>query len=221
MASSLSQIYQPPLCQWHSATWEDYLRYRDDPAIDRARLFFSDGWLWVNMGGEGINHSSFRDLFVMLLAFWFSQRSEQTASSFGGCQIEKPGIKAAAPDLTLYIGEGFPRWQPGESRYINLNQWRVPDLVGEIADTTLADDLDQKKQIYAALQIPEYWVINVQGKQVFAFRLQPDGKYQQIDPSIALSGLPIGLLEQTLDQLSQGTNISAGLWFSQQITNLK
>jgi len=117
----------------------------------------------------------------------------------------------------LYIGEGVPQWQEGEPRHINLTKWRVPYLVGEIADTTLATDLDEKKQLYAELQIPEYWVINVRGRQVMAFRLQKNGKYQQCTHSVALAGLPIALLDRTLSHLSEETNISAALWFSQQI----
>jgi hypothetical protein len=38
--------------------------------------------------------------------------------------------------------------------------------------------------------------------------------------SIAIKGLPILLIEQTLEQLSQGTNISAASWFHQAIANL-
>jgi hypothetical protein len=70
--------------------------------------------------------------------------------------LEKPGTQACAPDLVLYVGVDFPIWQPGEPRRIDLNQWRVPNLVGEISDTNLANDLDQQKHLYAALGIPEY-----------------------------------------------------------------
>lgn len=119
----------------------------------------------------------------------------------------------------LYIGEGVPHWSKGESRRIDLERWRVPDLVGEVSDTTLASDLDEMKQLYAALGIPEYWVINVQGRQVLAFRLVA-GKYQECDVSIALPELPIDLLEQVLDRLAEGTNISAANWFMQAIAKL-
>lgn len=134
--------------------------------------------------------------------------------------MEKPKKRAASPDIVLYIGEEIPQGQEGEFRRIDLNQWRVPDLVGEVSDTTLATDLDEKKQLYSDLEIPEYWVIDVLGKRVLAFRLQPDKRYQQVAQSIALEGLPIALLEQTLEHLSTGTNISAASWFAQQITNL-
>jgi hypothetical protein len=37
---------------------------------------------------------------------------------------------------------------------------------------------------------------------------------------MGLENLPVALLEQTLEHLSEGTNISAALWFSQQIAQL-
>ena len=120
----------------------------------------------------------------------------------------------------LYVGEGAPQWQQGEPRCIDLDRWRVPDLVGEISDTTIATDLDENKQLYAALGIPEYWVLDILGQQVLAFRLQEDGTYQQCTHSVALAGLPIALLTQTLARLAEGTNISAANWFAQQITLL-
>lgn len=206
---------------WQPATWEDYLTYRDDPTTERIGLFFHQGYLLVvDMGGEGINHATVSDLFTMLFSIWF-QKPEQVFSSLGRCLMEKPKTKAGAPDLVLYLGDDYPRGQTGESRYIDLNQWRVPNLVGEIADTTLATDLDEKKQLYADFGVPEYWVVDVRGRRVIAFQLQPDGKYKECFESLTLAGLPISLLEQTLALLNEGTNGSAATWFAQQIVNLQ
>ena len=203
--------------QWQPATWEDYLAYRDEPTVERVRLFFDGKYLFVDMGSEGINHARVSDLFTLLFGFWFSRFIEQTADSLGRCLLEKPNKRAASPDLVLYIGKYVPQWQEGEPRRIDLNQWRTPNLVGEIADTTLATDLDEKKQLYADLGIPEYWVIDVQGKRVIAFQLLSDGRYEQCAYSVALEGLPISLLERTLERLSEGTNISSASWFAQTI----
>jgi Uma2 family endonuclease len=208
------------LPQWQPAAWEDYVAVRDNPTIDWSRIFFNRDQLLVDIGKEGINHAKFSDLLTMLFFIWFSRFIGQPAESLGRCLIEKPNTQAASPDLVLYIGEGVPYWQPGEPRRIELNKWRVPDLVGEISDTTLADDLDEKKQLYANLGVPEYWVVNVLSVQVIAFRLQENGKYRQCSESMALAGLPIALLEQTLQRLSEGTNISAATWFAQQLTSL-
>lgn len=206
---------------WETATWEDYLAVRDDPKTERMRIFFDrDRLLLIDMGWEGINHAPISDLFTMLFILWFSRQPEQQFSSLGRCLLEKAPHKAAAPDLVLYLGEEYPRWQVGEKRRIDLDLWRVPNLVGEIADTTLATDLDEKKRLYADLNIPEYWVVDVRGQRVIAFGLQDNGLYSECVASLALNGLPIILLEETIARLSTGTNGSAALWFSQQITNL-
>jgi len=215
--TSIQTVNARDFPKWQPATWEDYLTWRDAPTPERIRLFFNQNQLLIDMGSEGINHASVSDLFTMLFGFWFNHYRTQTAASFGRCLIEKQNTQAAAPDLVLYIGGNVPQWQPGEPRRIDLTKWRVPDLVGEVSDTTLATDLDEKKQLYAALLIPEYWVINVSGKQGMAFRLQENGKSQQISQSVALENLAISLLEQTLEKLTQESNINAALWFAQQI----
>jgi Uma2 family endonuclease len=207
--------------QWQIATWDDYIALRDGNEIEHIRLFFDEGWLWLEMGGEGINHASVTNLFTMLIAFWKQLHPEQTLTSLGGCQLEKTGKKASAPDLVIYGGDRVPRWEAGQRRFINLDQVRVPDLVGEISDTTLATDLDEKKRLYASLGIPEYWVIDVKGRQVLAFQLQHSGSYQACDVSQVLPGLPIALLEQTVERLATEANTDAALWFSQQIATLE
>ncbi|VXD18189.1 conserved hypothetical protein [Planktothrix serta PCC 8927] len=222
---SLSSVTAPSLnsaiSKWQKATWDDYLVYRDHPNLERVKVFYQDGYLLIEMGSEGINHASISDLFTMLFAFWFARFPVASFSSLGRCQLEKANSRASAPDRVLYIGENSPRWQAGEPRRIDLNRWRVPDLVGEVADTTLATDLDEKKQLYATLGIPEYWVTNVKGKQVIAFGLGENGKYEEIEYSVALSGLPMILLEQTLEQLTQMDNGMAALWFNQEIANIE
>jgi Uma2 family endonuclease len=207
--------------EWHPATWDEYERFRDkledDPVgSDRPRLFFNNGVLKVDaMGWEGIDHAQVKDLFVMLLGLWYMAHPEQSAHSMGGCLLEKPGHQAAAPDLLLYVGEGAPRWQKGEPRRIDLNRWRVPDLVGEVADTTL--DLDEMKQLYAALGIPEYWVVDVRGRRVLIFRLQADGRYRQVRVSEVLAGLAADLLEEALERSTTETNVSAAGWFRERL----
>jgi Uma2 family endonuclease len=207
---------------WQPATWEDYLAACQDAEQnhDHFRIFFNQGYLFIDMAGEGIDHARFRELLTMIFVVWFSSKPGMTFDSLGGCILEKPKQRSATPDLILYIGADSPRYQPGEPRRINLTKWRVPDLVCEVGDTSLASDLDEKKQIYTALEIPEYWVIDVKGARVIAFRLQEDGKYQQCDRSTALEGLPISLLEQTLTRLQQETNGSAAMWFAQQIASI-
>jgi Uma2 family endonuclease len=213
---------QKTTATWQPATWADYEQYRDRlPDRGRHRIYYHNGYLKADdMGWEGIRHSEVRELFALILGIWFITHPDQTATSLGGCLMEKQGYQAAAPDLVLYVGEGAPSWEPGEKRRIDLNQCRIPDLVGEVADTSLADDLNPMKELYAALGIPEYWIIDTKAYKIFAFQLQPNGTYEEIESSNILSGLPIMLLQQTLDRLTQDTNITAAQWFMQAIGGL-
>jgi Uma2 family endonuclease len=213
----VSQVGELP--QWQVATWEDYVAACEDPSLEEARIFFYEGYLWIDMGNEAPQHARFNNLLTLVYYAWFVSKGGQAFDDLGGCVIEKPKVGGGAPDRVLYIGGDFPQWQKGEPRRINLNQWRVPDLVVETADSTLASDLDQKKRLYAALGIPEYWVVDINGVRVLAFRLQDNGKYQECDFSVALEGLPIVLLSETLKLLSEG-NGTAAMWFAQQIGSL-
>jgi hypothetical protein len=76
--------------QWQRASWDDSLTYRDILKADQFRLFFHQGYLLVvDMGWEGIDHSTICDLFTLIFGFWFSAYSEQPASSLGRCLLEK------------------------------------------------------------------------------------------------------------------------------------
>jgi Uma2 family endonuclease len=211
-----SVTLQPPkISSWRNATWAEYLQQIENPSSEEQRVFFNSDTLWIDMGNEGINHSRFNELFSLLLFVWFSRQTNVQFDLLGGCLLEKPQTQGAAPDKVLYIGGNSPRWQTGEPRRVNLDRWRVPDLVAEISDTTLPADLDEKKQLYLALGIPEYWVIDVKGRQVWAFRLIED-KYQECSESVALAGLPISLIEQTLDRMDND-NGNVALWFAAQL----
>ena len=73
-------------------------------------------------------------------------------------------------------------------------------LVAEVSDTTLADDLGRKALVYAAGNILEYWVVDVNGRVIHQhWQPGPDG-YARIAPipfgqplqSVAVPGLAIG-----------------------------
>ncbi len=59
-------------------------------------------------------------------------------------------------------------------------------LLVEVADSSLAFDLGEKRAKYATAGIPEYWVVDVQGSIVHVFRNPRDGVYA--DRSAASAG---------------------------------
>jgi Uma2 family endonuclease len=203
-----------------NATWDDYLTWRDNDDVNKIafhQLNPQQSWLWIDMGKEGPNHARFGDLLTAIFFIWAMVHPEETIDSFGRCLLEKPNTQVCAPDLVIYKGEHIPNWQPGQPRRIDLSRDRIPDLVGEISDTTLSQDLDEQKHLYASLGIPEYWVIATKSAQVFAFTLTASGQYKPCDTSKILTGLSIDLIEQTLDRLSRSTNTAAANWFMQQL----
>ncbi len=204
------------ISQRFDAIWQDYVDVRDSEQ-DWQKISFNQGWLWVDRGTEGPNHASFSDLLTAIFFGWAFLNPDVVLQSYGRCLIEKADTQACAPDLVLYRGDNIPKWQSGEPRWIELNRHRLPDLVGEIADTSLSLDLDEQKQLYASLGIPEYWVVDVKGMRLFAFGLTDQNIYEPIQTSRVLVGLPVTLVEQTLERLPTETNTAAANWFMQQV----
>jgi Uma2 family endonuclease len=187
-----------------NATWDDYLSWRDNNDINKIAFHQVNphqSWLSIDLENEGPNHARFADLLTMVFFNWAFIHPEVSFDSCGRCLIERPNTHACAPDLVLYKG----------------SRDRLPNLVGEISDTSLSFDLDEQKHLYASLGIPEYWVIATKSAQVFAFTLSASGHYEPCETSIVLPGLPISLLEQTLDRLDDSTNTAAANWFMQQL----
>jgi Uma2 family endonuclease len=68
-------------------------------------------------------------------------------------------------------------------------------LVIEVADTTLRDDREVKAPLYAAHGVPEYWIVDLEGKGVHVFREPQSGQYRQAftaagSEALVLVGLP-------------------------------
>ena len=54
------------------------------------------------------------------------------------------------------------------------------DLLIEVADTTIRSDLSLKAALYARAGLPEYWVVDLNGRRVIVHRETRDGKYSSI-----------------------------------------
>ena len=53
-------------------------------------------------------------------------------------------------------------------------------LVVEVSNTTLDFDLDTKALLYARVEIPEYWVMDVNGRQIYRHREPSQEGYREI-----------------------------------------
>lgn len=83
----------------------------------------------------------------------------------------QPDLTIAAPLREVYRTQHHP--------YPENIFWLV-----EYSNTSLAKDLDAKRQTYARAGIPEYWVVNLKNRVVTVFR-QPDGGDYQYEETIS------------------------------------
>jgi len=51
------------------------------------------------------------------------------------------------------------------------------DLVVEVADTSLDFDTNEKRLLYAGAGIPDYWVVDINGRRLLVFRDPHSGDY--------------------------------------------
>ncbi len=85
-----------------------------------------------------------------------------------------------------------------------LRTEKSPLLVIEVSDSSLRFDRDQKAQIYAKGDIPEYWVVNLVNDVLEVFRDPKDGAYQTklvLKPTETISPLSFSDLEIAVSDL--------------------
>ncbi|MGD1703683.1 Uma2 family endonuclease [Dapis sp. BLCC M229] len=117
------------------------------------------------------------------------------------CTYRKTGLRAAQPDASYYFRENadIVSW---EASTIDLDIYPPPNLVIEIANTSLADDKGEKRLLYEAMNVSEYWIVDVQNLEVIAFAIANRGS-QRINQSQVLPDLAIFLLEEALQRTRQ------------------
>lgn len=95
----------------------------------------------------------------------------------------------AAPDYEVVI-EGSVRFEGGFSPEPDILVWRVGEapkafpgdrvcLIVEVSDSTLADDLGAKRDLYARAGLPEYWVADLNARVIHQFADPVEGAYRK------------------------------------------
>jgi len=130
------------------------------------------------------------------------------------CTYRKTGFDEAQPDVSFYLGANAET-VPWDATIIDLDTYPPPDLVIEVAYSSLADDKGEKRLLYESLGVREYWIIDVQNVQVIAFEIQNRGS-RRIDSSQVLPGLDIALLEEAFQRSRQMNHGKVSAWLLSQ-----
>ncbi|NCJ05939.1 Uma2 family endonuclease [Synechococcales cyanobacterium C] len=204
-----SPVTQVPTETWVTATWDDYLRALEDPACEKAKSYYYNGQMRIEMSPVGNDHS--RDHSIVIHAVYlFAGLREIDLDGHDNCTYRKTGVSDVQPDVSFYIGEtaeAIP-WGTG---IVDLNQYPPPPLIVEVANTSLADDKGNKRLLYEELGVSEYWIIDVQHVKVIAFAVENSGS-RRIRQSQVLPGLEISLLEEAFQRTRQMNHGKVSAW---------
>lgn len=195
--------------QWVTTTWDEYIQIIENPAYQTAKGYYHTGQMRLEMAPLRHDHASDNTIISFVINLYGSFKGIPL-KGLTNCTYRKTGVSESQPDLSYYIGEGTQA-VPRGTNIINLELYPPPNLVIEIAKTSLTDDLGYKRILYEDLAIAEYWVVNVQQAQVTAFTIADSGS-KRITQSQVLFGFPISLLEEALQRNLQGNQSQVVSW---------
>ncbi|CAH2573274.1 hypothetical protein PRNO82_02684 [Planktothrix rubescens] len=202
-----------PTDTWVTATWDEYLTALNDPIYSNARGYYFNGRMRLEMSPLGNPHS--RDHFIISLAVgFFASLRGIDLDGHDNCTYRKTGFDEAQPDASFYIGENA-EIIPWETTIIDLDQFPAPDLVIEVAYSSLADDKGEKRLLYESLGVQEYWIIDVQAVKIIAFEVKNQGSYK-IKQSHVLPGLEMAILEEAFRRSRQTNHGKVSAWLLSQ-----
>jgi Uma2 family endonuclease len=198
-----------PTDTWVVATWNEYIQALENPVYERAKGYYHNGKMRLEMSPIGNDHASDHGIIIFAV-YLFASIKGIPLNGKDNCSYRKTGFDEAQPDASFYIGENADVIPYGTS-IINLDSYPPPTLVIEIANTSLADDKGEKRLLYEDLKISEYWIVDVQNVQVIAFAIENGGS-RRITQSQVLPGLAISLLEEALRRTRQINQAQVGAW---------
>ena len=200
--------------QWVRATWDEYIQIADDPAYEKAKGYYHNGQMRIEMAALGHDHASDNTIVSFAINLFAGIRGIPI-KGLTNCTFRKTGVRDCQPDISYYIGERI-QIVPRGTNIVNLDIYQPPDLAIEIGKTTIADDLGRKRIMYEDLEISEYWVVDVEPAQITAFSIA-DGGSRRITESQVLPGFSISLLEEALQRNLQGDQSQVVSWLLTQL----
>lgn len=186
-----------PSDRWISATWDEYIQTIENPIYAKAKSYYYQGKLRIEMSPVGHDHARDNTLIATAISIFCSLKNIDS-NGLTNCTYRKIGLQEIQPDISYYLADNA-NIIPWGTSIIDLDTYPPPDLVIEIANTSLADDKGEKRLLYEDLKVKEYWIVDIQNVDIIAFTIA-DGGSKRITESQILSGLVISVLTDALQQ---------------------
>ena len=198
---------------WITASWDEYIQNSEHPACAKAKGYYHNGKYRIEMTPIGNEHSQDHSI-INHAVYLYATFKNISLTGKDNCSFRQFGLGEFQPDLSLYVGDNASAipWGVG---VVNLNEYPVPDLVIEVANTSLPDDLGEKRLMYEDVGVAEYWVVDVQNVRVIAFGIK-DGGSKRISESEVLTGLKIEVLTEALKRSRTSNHTEVAKWLMQQ-----
>ncbi|NEP07989.1 MAG: Uma2 family endonuclease, partial [Okeania sp. SIO4D6] len=176
---------------WVTATWSKYLQVIENLDNEKAKCYYHNQKYRIEMSPLSNKHGRDHAL-IMLVVNIFSILKGIDFNGIDNSTYRKVGLKDAQPDASYYLGKNTDIVPP-ETSIIDLEKYPPPDLVIEVANSSLSDDQGEKRILYENMGVGEYWIVDVQNVKIIAFSVVDRGS-KQIQESLVLPGLKISLL---------------------------
>ncbi len=199
---------------WQAGSWETFLTLSQQPTYQKAKAYYFRGAYQFVMG-VGANHGDINAVIFLLISFYCAIRN-LPHKAYVNTSYRKDGIRECQPDLSYYFLSG-DNPLPAGSSVINLNECAPPDLVIEIADSSLADDLGMKRLLYEEMQVREYWVVDISSLEIFAFAIEQNMGSRRVRQSEVLQGLAMDAIAEALHKSQELDHATLGQWWMERI----
>ncbi|MBD2328252.1 Uma2 family endonuclease [Alkalinema sp. FACHB-956] len=198
--------------RWIQAGWNDYLQAIEQSA-PKAKGYYHNGRMRIEMSPVGNPHSRDHAIIIHAVTLYAGIKGIDL-DGHDNCTYRKTGYAEAQPDASFYIGEPA-NVIPWDTTIIDLDCYPAPTLAIEVAYSSLADDKGEKRLLYEAIGVSEYWIIDVENVQVLAFAVENQGS-RRIRQSQVLAGLDIAVLEDAFRQSRQTNHGQVSAWLLRQ-----
>ncbi len=160
--------WEPPR---HKFTRKEAEQLVEAGILDGRRFELIDGDLIDKMGQKPL-HAVIVQFALVALARLFDLKLIRIHGPMEAAPVER---ERSLPEPDVLV---LREWK---SAYIS----RFPEgeevaLAVEVSDSTLRFDLNRKARLYAQSGVPEYWVLDVNGRRIIAHRQPHNGEYKAI-----------------------------------------
>lgn len=130
---------------WTQGSWSDFMGLVDqtEPDSNTLKFYNNNGWIRLETIGFSSSHGRAYMIVSQFIGLYCTLKGIPCKGLTNG-SFRAIGQYECKPDLAYYLGDNL-RFQPRTNSSIDLNEFDPPDLVIEIAATSLSDDLGQKR----------------------------------------------------------------------------